>query len=270
MVVFDKYKKKGEWLIETFLAEAKDCFSLDDVQRKLKVSRDSASMILSRLKKKRQIISLSQGVYAYFPPVERKSGFDVSKVLSSIMRHWGSPHYVGLLTAADYYGAAHYKPQVLQVMIPKALGFRKAKSLGLEFHVQKHFPKEGITKIKTPAGYVPYSAPELLVLDLIEYEKASGGFDNVALVIKDILLHLKSADLQKIALQYPVMAAVQRLGFILEFFGGEESLLLSLQRVMKKRGASIVALSSLLPKKGKYDPKWRIIKNTTLEEIDDF
>ena len=36
------------------------------------------------------------------------------------MAHLNQPYYVALLSAAAYHGAAHQKPQVFQVMIPKA------------------------------------------------------------------------------------------------------------------------------------------------------
>lgn len=185
------------------------------------------------------------------------------------MVHWKVPYYVGLLSAADYYGAAHYKPQILQVIIPKQINFRRAKDLGISLHVRKSFPEKGLVQVKTPAGYISYATPELLCLDLIEYEKASGGMDNVALIIHDLIPHLKKQNLKRVAAQYPIKAAVQRLGFLLEKFEASEEFASGLKKIIDHRGSSIVGLSSMAPPKGEFDPKWKIMKNTTLEIEDD-
>lgn len=266
---YDIHYKKGGDLLEILLSEAKYCFSVGDIQKKLGLAQNNVVKILTRLKRKNKIISVSKGLYAYFPPAEKKFGFNVIRVLSPIMAYWQVPYYVGLLSAANHYGAAHYKPQVLQVMIPKQISFRKAKELGISFHVKKNFPKEGLERIKTPFGYVLYSTPELLVLDLIGYEKAGGGIDNVVHVIRDLLPHLKSKELQKMALVYPVMAVVQRAGFIFDKLGAHKSLVNSLQRIVRKRGASLVKLSTVMPIKGKPESKWKIIQNISLENEDD-
>ncbi len=267
--IYDIHNKKGEKLLDALLAEAKSLFSLEDAQKKLGLPKNYVVKIISNLVKKKQVLRISQGLYAYFPPTEKKSGFNVSRIIGQIMEHRHTPYYVGLLSAADYYGAAHQKPQRLQIMIPQQISFAKAKELGISFHVQKHFPKTGLAQIKTPQGYLWYSSPELLALDLLNYEKASGGIDNVAIIIREIRPLLKNKSLRAMALDYPVRAVVQKLGYLLELFGAQDLLLQCLQRIIKKRGASVVGLSSTLPKKGSFNAKWSVLVNTTLEVSDD-
>ncbi len=267
--IYDVYSKNGDELLDALIAETKFCFSVREIQARLGLGQNSVVKILTKLRKKNKIIALSKGLYAYFPPSERKFGFSVIKVLHEIMAYWKVPYYVGLLSAADHYGAAHHKPQILQVMIPKQITFRKAKDLGISFHVKKNFPQEGLVQIKMPFGYIFYATQELLALDLIEYEYAGGGIDNVALVIHDLLEQIKVRNLQKMAMHYPVKAAVQRLGFLLEKFNAAKSLTDSLKRVLDHRGCSIVGLSARLPAKGEFDSKWKIIQNITLELEDD-
>lgn len=268
--VYSLYKNKGEKLLNAILAEAKTLFSLDEAQEKLRLPKNYVVKILSNLVKKKQILRISKGLYAYFPPAEKQFGFNVSRIMGQIMEHWHMPYYVGLLSAADYYGAAHQKPQLLQIIIPRQISFAKAKELGISFHVQKHFPKTGLTQIKTPQGYIWYSSPELLVLDLLNYEKASGGIDNVATVIREMMPFLKKQNLQDVALNYPVQAVVQKLGYLLELFDAQNPLLQCLQRSIKKNGASVVGLSSVFPKKGSFNSKWKVIVNAALEVSDDF
>lgn len=269
-IINDNYRKKGEKLLDCILAEVKNSFSIDYAQKKLGLPRGHVIQILARLKRNGKIIALSRGLYAPLSPIEKNSRMEIIRILDGIMKHRHTPYYVGLLSAADYYGAAHYKPQILQVMIPKYISFRKAKSLGISFHVQKHFAKIGVDQIKTPYGYVNYASPELLALDLIEYESASGGFDNIVLVIKELMPHFNPSKFKKIAMEYPVMASVQRLGYIVEALNGPKPLLRELTQVKKMRGGSVIKLSSVLAKKGPYESKWQIIKNSDLESLDDF
>lgn len=268
-IIYDSYYKKGDALLESLLATATYCFSINDVQKKMGLASNNIVKILTRLEKKNKIIKLSRGLYAYFPPEEKKFGFNTIKILDPMMAHLGISYYVALLSAANHYGAAHYKPQILQVMIPKKITFRNAKKLGISFHVKKKFLKEAREKTKTPFGYIFYSKPEQLVLDLIEYEKASGGIENVALVIHDILPLIKNKNLEKTALACATMSIVQRLGFILEKLGEHKTLVNTLLRVIKKRGSSVIGLSSVLPVKGKFEAKWKIIQNTSWEIADD-
>lgn len=261
--------KKGDELLDSLLAEAKHCFSVQEIQARLGLSQNNVVKILTRLRKKNKIIFLSKGLYAYLPPPERKFGFNVINALNKIMTHLKVPYYVGLLSAADYYGAAHYKPQILQVIVPRQISLRRAKDLGISFHVRKSFPEKGLVQVKLPTGYVSYASPELLALDLIEYERASGGMDNVALVIHDLMPQLHRRNLKNVAMLYPVKAAVQRLGFLLEKFEADEVLVNSLKKISDNRGPSVVGLSSVLPPKGDLDPKWKIMKNISLEIDDD-
>ncbi|HLD44663.1 MAG TPA: type IV toxin-antitoxin system AbiEi family antitoxin [bacterium] len=263
------YKKKGENLLDTLLAEAKTCFSLADAQQKLGLPKNLVVKILSTLRKKNKIIKLSKGYYAYFPPAEKKFGFNILSALDQVMKHRELPYFVGLLSAADYYGAAHHKPQVMQVVIPRQISFRKAKDLGISLHVQKQFPKKGLVRIKTPQGYLWYSSPEYLVLNMLEYEQACGGIENVVAIIKEMLPLLNDDALKQMALEYPVAAVVQRLGYVLEKMNADKALLKILIQVMHKRGASVAKLSAVLPKKGTFESKWKIIQNTRLEMNDD-
>lgn len=208
---------------------------------------------------------MTRGLYALWHPSERTWGIHPLPILDALMRLRKTPYYVGLLSAADYYGAAHHKPQVLQVIIPNQLVFRKARQLGMSFHVRKKFTTSGIVHIKNPSGLISFSSPELTALDLLYFETACGGFSNVCLVIHSLMSKINAADLENTLASYPISACIQRLGYLLEFFGAPAKILIPLKRWIKREKAAPVALSPSYPKKGHVHPLWKVVENARVD-----
>jgi predicted transcriptional regulator of viral defense system len=76
---------------------------------------------------------------------------------------------------------------------------------------------------------------------------------------------MKLATLLKIAKQYTSMAAIQRLGYILETELLAEKLSDALWKVLNERTFFPVPLSLQKGKKGETDGKWKIIRNMEIE-----
>lgn len=262
-----EYKRNiGFRLIEELQAGGNRVFTIDEVVKRLHLPRHNTLIILSGLKKQKRIISLTKGVYSLWHPSERKWGLHPLPVIDDLMAHKKIPYYVGLLSAADYHGAAHHKPQVLQVIVPKQIHLRAASRLGISFYVQSQFPQKGLVKGSTVASYFHYSSPELTALDIIYYERACGGFRNVCLVIKDLISKLDAKRMREMITIYPIAACVQRLGYLLEFFKAPKDLVGPLQVwVKKKKNFAPVALTPLCPKKGRLHKTWKVIANTHVE-----
>src|SRR3989338_8007033 len=165
-------RNKGLYLIESLEAHGIKVFTIDDACGFLKASRNNVLAILGNLGRKKRIISLTKGLYSLWHPSERTWGIHPLPLIDSLMKYRKSIYYVGLLSAADYYGACEQKPQVLHVVIPKQLQFRKAKNLALSFHVQRSYPRVGINVEKIPDGRVAFSSPELTALDIVYFESA--------------------------------------------------------------------------------------------------
>ena len=252
-------------LLEQFQASGRRVFTVEDASQRLDVSKFNTLRILGNLKRQKRILTLTRGLYALWHPSERKWGLRPLPILDSLMRFRKTPYYIGLLSAADYHGAAHHKPQVLQVVIPKQLCLRKISQLHISFHVRKKFPAVGLEKAMTESGTVYYSSPELTALDLIYTPSACAGFGNVCLVIHDLISHLDEARLKQMIEEYPYAACVQRLGFLMEYFGADPKLLKPLQRWAHRKQLVPIALSPDYPKKGKIDQNWQVIKNTKVE-----
>ena len=258
-------RNKGIRLLEQLQASGRRVFTVTDARERLGVSRFNSLRILGNLKRQKRILTLTHGLYALWHPSERKWGLRPLPILDSLMNFRKMPYYIGLLSAADYHGAAHHKPQVLQVVIPKQLSLRKASQLHISFHVKKKFPIIGLEKVMTESGTVYYSSPELTALDVIYYQSACAGFGNVCIVVHDLISHLDGVRLKKMIEEYPYAACVQRLGFLMEYFGADLKLLKPLQQWVKRKQLVPVALSPDCPKKGKIHKNWQVIENAKVE-----
>lgn len=259
------YRNKGLLLIDSLIAKGKRTFTTEDAQKELDIPRSNVLAILGHLGRQRRILSLSRGFYAVWPPAERKQGLHPLPIVDALMRFRKIHYYVGLLSAADRYGAAHHKPQLLQVVLPRQIRLRKAQKLGISLHTHKRFPIGGIISVKSSSGPVFFSSAELTLLDIFYFESACGGFGNVSLIARDLLPHLQAERFKEVIKIYPYMASLQRAGYLLEFFGANRSLLGLLIQSVTKRSPVPVGLSSGSPKKGELHKKWGIIQNAPVE-----
>lgn len=260
------YRNIGFKLIETLESEGRRTFTIENAMKRLGVGRKNTLAILGSLKRAKRVVSLTNGLYALWHPSERRWGIHPLPLLNDLMQYRNCPYYVGLLSAADYYGAAHHKPQLLQVMIPKQMKFGKAQQLGISFHVFNQFPAEGLAPVKTQGGKTIFSLAERTALDLFYFESACGGFKNICLVIRDLIPKIKSEDLEKIIYQYPYSSSIQKLGYMLEHFHADKQLLNILGNWATHNKLSNIALSARLPKRGKVHSLWHIIENASIEE----
>lgn len=254
-------KNKRFYLIELLQSKGKRTFTVSEAQSYLQISRSNVLVLLSKLKKEKRILALTKGFYALWPPSERKWGIDPTPILDPFMRFKKSRYYVGLLSAADYHGVAHQKPQVLQVIIPKPMHLRYAIRSGIHFYIKKNFPTQGIETAPTQSGQIFYSALELTLLDILHFQKQSAGFDNVCLVIKDSVSNLRPQVLKDIATTYPYIACIQKLGYLLAYFQTDPKLIHILFQRLRKNKLTPIALSPSHPAKGKVNKTWHVIEN---------
>lgn len=225
----------GLSLIEGLESEGRTVFTINQAQKKLKLSHKATIEVLSRLKRNGRIVTLTRGLYALLHPSEKKVGIRPLTIIDPLMKYRQCNYYVALLSAADYWGTAHQKPMVLQIMVKNRLSLKRAKHLKIQHHLQKRYPKMGITTGKTTTGYFNISSPELTALDTLSYESACGGFDNISLVIKELITQMKPDDLLFSCKGYGMRTSVQKLEFILEYFGADKKLLAPLKQWVKEQ-----------------------------------
>lgn len=100
-------------------ARGRYAFTTADVVAALGASVAAARAALRRLKRKAVIADPYRGFHVVVPPAYRRLGcLPAEQFIPELMHHLGEVYYVGLLSAAQYHGAAHQTPMVFQVIVP--------------------------------------------------------------------------------------------------------------------------------------------------------
>ena len=82
----------------------------------------AAKFALARLSSQGAIASPARGLYVIVPAEYRARGClsaDQDQFIPVLMKSVALPYYAGLLTAAQYYGAAHQRPREFQVFLER-------------------------------------------------------------------------------------------------------------------------------------------------------
>src|SRR5690606_9251423 len=95
-------------------------FTSAEARAALGVSANAATKALNRLKGQGALASPEREFYVIVPPEYRSLGcLPADQFIPGLMAQKNQPYYAGLLTAAQYYGAAHHRPQAFQVFLEK-------------------------------------------------------------------------------------------------------------------------------------------------------
>jgi predicted transcriptional regulator of viral defense system len=252
-------------LPDHFLAAGRFEFTLAEAVEVLGSSHSATLNALARLQQRKEIFSPAKGLYVAVPPEYRSWGVLPGKwFIDAMMRHLERPYYIALLSAARIHGASHQAPQLFQVMTNSAAPLR-GRDLGrvrLRFYASKHIAEDKTEQITAPTGYATVSAKETTVVDLISHYRASGGYGNVATIIKEIG-ELDGAELARVASRRH-RSAVRRTGWFVDHFGRADELE-ALRQAARLDLGEPTPLDPAGPKRGRTDPDWRVRLNTQVE-----
>jgi predicted transcriptional regulator of viral defense system len=191
-------------------------FASAEAQSALGVSADAAKLALNRLTKQGQLASPARGFYVIVPPEYRSLGcLPADQFIPALMKRLGLPYYTGLLSAAQYHGAAHHRPQEYQVMVTKSRRPIVCGAVRVAFAVRKNINAIPTQSFNTPRGTVLVSTPEATAVDLVGYYNHVGGLDQVATILSELADTLDPKKLVVAAQTAPIPWA-QRLGYLLE------------------------------------------------------
>ena len=125
-------------------------FTSQDASQKLGASRNAVKLALNRLRHKGEIASPGRGLYVIVPPEYRSLGsLPADQFIPEMMGQAKAPYYAGLLSAAQYHGAAHHRPQEFQVMVGKARRPIECGKVRVVFHVHKRVAEVPVQYINT-------------------------------------------------------------------------------------------------------------------------
>jgi len=199
-------------------------FTQKEARDELGFSVDYIKVSANRLINKKMLFMPKKGFYVIIPTPDQVRGFiDPIYYIDNLMKFLNSNYYIGLLSAAQRYGAAHQQPQALQIISERQIQPVTKPGAHIRFYKKLHFPdSKYIQPMKTDTGYVNISSPELTAFDLIRYPHASGQIHNITTVLIELEESIKVSNFKSFLQAAHDHAAIQRLGYLFDFLGIEK------------------------------------------------
>jgi predicted transcriptional regulator of viral defense system len=197
-------------------AQGRHHFTTEEAVAALGVSLPAARAALRRLKAKGEIADPFRGFHVIVPPEYRRLGsLPAEQFVPQLMEHLREPYYVALLSAAELHGAAHQRPQAFQVMVKANRRAIECGTVRVQFIARKDMERTSIVERRTPRGFLRVASPEATALELVGYADQSGGLDNVATVVAELVESIDPDRLVAECARSPIVW-VQRLGYLLD------------------------------------------------------
>ncbi len=250
--------------VEQLQSRGRYTFTRSQAESDTERSFVAAQTALRRLKRQGRVISPRRGFYVVIPPEYRAAGSPpASWFIDDLMRYLGQPYYVGLLSAAALYGAAHQQPMVFQVMTSKPTRQMRAGKVTVQFSMSRKIEQLPVTEQQTETGTMRVSTPEVTAFDLVRYPASAGHLSNAAMVLSELAECLDGRALLNIA---PLVRLpdVQRLGYLLDSIGESEVATL-LAEWLRKQQPRPIFLHPGQPADVDINKRWHVLPNAKLE-----
>jgi len=256
---------RAEQYIDSLAASGRHHFTTSAAIEAIGGSDDAVRAQLRRLKKHGRIASPMRSYHVVVPPEYRRLGcLPAEHFIDQLMEYLGEPYYVALLSAAERHGAAHQRPQSLQVMVPKNRPPVECGHVRVLFVARGDLEQMPVRTFNTPHGYIKYATPEVTALELVGYPQHAGGLNNVATVLEELSEEMAPDKLLEAAGSSPIGWS-QRLGYLLELSGAVD-LAEALVPVVKQNANSYIPLRRSEDVAGATrDAKWKVIVNVEVE-----
>lgn len=246
-------------------------FLFKEIARELNMKDSSLSVSLSRLAARGKVKMIRNGFGVITG--HTSGAIHPSHFINAMMAHLESRYYVGLLSAAAYWGASHQAAMVYYIVAEKVIKSINIGQIKIEFITKNNFNEiTEIQKVSGVGGYYLVSTPELTAIDLIRFPKKSGHLNNIATVLEDLVEKIDFNKLKSIFVKHSTpTTAIQRLGFLLDNILGHTKEANLFLNVLDEKRASRILLSSSKKEDMKnfsqypFFEKWKIYQNTTVE-----
>ncbi len=251
--------------IRDLAASGRYSFTSNEARAALGVSAAASKLALHRLFREGQIASPARGFYVIVPPEYEALGcLPANQFIPALMQRAGLPYYAGLLTAAEYYGAAHHRPQVFQVMLAQPRRPIHCGQVRVAFFVRKRLQEILLQSFNTPRGTIEISSPEATALDLVGYQHQVGGLDVVVTILSELAERINPKKLVAAARTAPLPWA-QRLGHLLEQAGAPEKAAALKAHVKGAARQTVALLPGARAEEARRDAHWKLIVNAAVE-----
>lgn len=246
--------------------EGRYSFAIGALEQELQLSNVAARNTIRRLKINKLIVSPAKGFYLIVPPEYQAYGcLPAEMFIPNLMKHLNLPYYVGFLSAAQFYGAAHQKTQRFQVVTTKNRRPIHCGRIFIEFIANRNVALTPTQNFNTKTGTIAVATPEALAIDLISAPQHAAGINNVATILNELSENIDADKLVKLNEAYPELFLMQRLGYLFELLGFE--------KISEKIATLLIDKdlnwAKLAPTKQykalERNKKWKIILNVKVE-----
>jgi predicted transcriptional regulator of viral defense system len=252
--------------VEALPAQGRYTFTRQEAMSALGLSRKAFNRVAGRMSSRKKVARIHGEFYLVVPLEHAAVGIvPADWFIVDLMKHLGRPFYVGGLSAAEYHGAAHQRPQNYQVVTNRPLRGISCRGMGIRFFAKRDVERTPVQQVKGVTGYIPVSTPEATALDLLRYSRQVGGLDHVLTVLQELAEVMDSARLVQAAEADGKVAYAQRLGWLLERtnFAAKAG---KLAKWVKAQKPFIAKLEPSLPIRGiKRDERWMLLINIEVE-----
>jgi predicted transcriptional regulator of viral defense system len=235
--------------LEAYLDEQRSngqySFTTEKLHDQLGISENALKKSLQRLKTQESVVMVRKGFYVIVPPEYKAKGIiPTSLYVNELMKFLDRDYYVGI-----------------------ALRSIQNDKVSITFHIKKSWNRNNIVQKKVDTGYIKISSPELTALDLVSYYQQVGGLNRVATVLEELREVIQAERLKDAASHYEEIAAIQRLGYLLEYVLADKELSDALYEYL-----GTIDFYTTLLRREKEKPesmatgnRWKIVPNTEIE-----
>lgn len=251
--------------IASLAASGRYHFTSSEARAALGGSPAAVKLALNRLAKQEMIASPARGFYVIIPPEYRSLVcLPADQFIPALMQHLEQPYYAGLLSAAQYHGAAHHRPQEFQVVVTKPHRPIVCGAVRVTFVTRKRLTEVPVQSFNTPRGTLRVSTPEATAVDIVGYHHHVGGLDQVATILAELSERIDPEKLAEAARTAPLPWA-QRLGWLLEQVEAGDKAAPLKAYVQDHARQSAALLPTASPDHAERSRDWKLFINAQVE-----
>jgi len=186
--------------------------TLDDLSKKLRLSKVQAWKLASRLVRKKRLIRIKRGIYLFAPLKAGKKGLWTENSLMAVpILMKDKEYYVGFWAALNHYGLTEQIPLTVQIVAKKQMRAFKALQSSFEFIRVRRIGQWQEEKIRDKS--VRFATVEQLICDCLTFPEKSGGIKEACKALWNAREKINWKNMQ--ALEF-TGAAWRRLGYLCE------------------------------------------------------
>ncbi|HDH02851.1 MAG TPA: hypothetical protein ENH15_01235 [Actinobacteria bacterium] len=251
-----------ESLWDQLLAEGRGSITSSEIRDDTGGSAEAIRAATSNAIAKGLLFSPTKGLYVPVPPHYRSwRVVPADHFIDAMMAHLDCGYYVGFLSAAAHWGAAHQAVQEYQVVVDRHVLDRDIERVRLRFHQTRHLRGRDSVRVSGPEAMLVVATPNQCAVDLVASPRWGGGFSNVATVLAE----LPDLDGERLAQLADLRARpiAQRLGWLLEQAGAEVDL--GPLELLARSRTRTALLDARQTRGGDRDTRWKVLVNAHVE-----